>query len=368
MSLIQHGVGLFWANGRLVVSGVGSADIRADAVADTALLIPGAGIVYANGTLLIPGAGLVDQGDVLTSGILAATEARDGYAGTGSVVRILGTLAATERADAFAATGSVFNPAAIVGNLAVTEQRDGYSGAGQVVRTIGSLTVVEARDTGAFAGLNQKQIDGTLATLEGFDVAAFVGEVYDPDARVGNLRVTEARDGYAGTGTVVRTIGTVAATEGRDAAAFTGTARKIIDGTFAVTERPDKAHFTDVIEEDDVGNTIAARDSNYGIGISPEAEWKDGPPSWARGAENGEINFPHAIGQPSETNNFSNSETNRQMRLVQAVSDTQPGQDVVPGWVAYTFVKAGDWAWTLSRTEIVADTDNPIGYDDVSPV
>ena len=332
------------------------------------LLIPGAGIVDADGTLLIPGAGLVDQGDVLTSGILAATEARDGYAGTGSVVRILGALAATERADAFAATGDVFNPAAIVGNLAVTEQRDGYSGAGQVVRTLGSLTVVEARDTGAFAGLNQKQIDGTLATLEGFDVAAFVGEVYDPDAIVGNLRVTEARDGYAGTGTVVRTLGTVAATEGRDVAAFTGTARKIIDGTFAVTERPDKAHFTDVIEEDDVGNTIAARDSNYGIGISPEAEWKDGPPSWARNGEDGGYLVPHAIGQPSETNNFSNSETNRQMRLVQAVSDTQPGQDVVPGWVAYTFVKAGDWAWTLSRTEIVADTDNPIGYDDVSPV
>ena len=159
----------------------------------------------------------------------------------------------------------------------------------------------------------------------------------------------------------------LAVTEQRDGASFSGLVQKLINGTFAVTEQADKPFFTDGIEEDDVGNTIAARDANYGIGISPEAEWKDGPPSWARNGEDGRINVPHAIGQPADLCNFSNTAVNRQMRLVQALSDTQPGQDISPGWVTYVFVKAGDWGWALSRSTIVADADNPIGFDDAVP-
>jgi hypothetical protein len=117
-----------------------------------------------------------------------------------------------------------------------------------------------------------------------------------------------------------------------------------------------------------MANTIAARDANFGIGISPEVKWTDGPPSWGRNGSDPEVELPAVIGQPPDVTNWTNNATNRQMRLLQAISDTLPNEDVLPGWASYTGAKTGEWVWCLNRVSSVADKDNPIGLGDASAI
>jgi hypothetical protein len=154
----------------------------------------------------------------------------------------------------------------------------------------------------------------------------------------------------------------VTATEARDAAAFAGFMTKIHTGNFAVVESLDAAAFSDGFLEEGGIMGIGLRHGNTGIGVSPEAEWKDGEPRNADGT-----NIPAAIGQVASTDNFQNLEgVIRQSRLIKAVSDTPAGTDIIPGWFAYVDVKAGQWQWCVSRTVQVADSDNPIGMEDVT--
>jgi hypothetical protein len=158
--------------------------------------------------------------------------------------------------------------------------------------------------------------------------------------------------------------GTIAVTEQRDRAAFQGLAIKIISGSMAATESRDLAAFTDKIEEGDVANTIALRDGNTGLGVSPEDSWDSGAP---RG--NDGVNISVALGQaPTPTNFQNNAGTQRQARLVLAPADTPAGTDVIPGFASYVDVKAGEWVWCVSRTNIVAEKDNPLGQGDTAPV
>jgi hypothetical protein len=339
-------------------------------------LVPGSAYLNqtASGASVIGGIDADEQrdvaafdGDVVGSvtGTLASTEARDLAAFTGIKV-FEGSFTVIEARDIAAFTGDVFLPNQIVGALDADERRDIAAFSGAKVYD-GALAADERRDLAAFPGTNQKQIDGTLATLEGFDLAAFEGNTFLPGQIVGRLAAPEFRDTVAFDGEKVYE-GAIGAVETLDRAAFSGINQKEIAGDFAATEPRDIAFFTDSMGPDEVSNTIAIRDGNAGIGISPEAEWKDGPPTWARGAENGEIQFPMAIGQPSSADNFSNNATNRQMRLLQALSDTPAGTDILPGWFAYIDVKAGQWIWCVSRTSVAGDSDNPIGKGDVAPV
>ncbi len=211
-----------------------------------------------------------------------------------------------------------------------------------------------------------KLVTGTLAATEARDVLSALGDVFDPGAIGGGLASTESRDTAAFAG-VKTFVGTLTAVEVRDSAAFLGTMiPRFSSGTLAATERVDSARFDDYeAEVDKMGNTIAMRDSNAGIGISPEEPWKDGAPSWARDGSNPETQFPMAIGNPQRTDNFGNNANARQARLLQAPSDTPAGTDVVPGWFCGFNVKAGEWCWCISRTAIVADNDDPIGQEDL---
>jgi len=297
-------------------------------------------------------------------GTLAVTEARDNAALSGSIIPkfITGTLTATESLDGAAVVGDSSNPAAIVGSLSASEQRDtaAFSGAKTF---FGTLAAVEVRDNAALSGSTiPKFITGTLGAVETVDVAAVAGDTFAPGQIVGALGAGEQRDVAAFSGAKTF-FGTLVSTEVRDTAAFAGsTIAKFITGTLTATESRDVAAFTsELIEEGDVSNTIAMRDANMGIGISPEAAWKDGAPSWGRAGSNPETQFPHAIGQAPGTDNFANSGAARQARLLQAISNTAAGSDVIPGWYAYIDVVAGEWVWCVNRTAIVAEMDNPIG-------
>lgn len=121
-----------------------------------------------------------------------------------------GTLAATEAADAAAFTGTV----SVSGTLAATEAQDvaAFTGVGTVS---GTLAATEAPDAAAFAGAVADQ--GALAATETPDTAAFAGAFSDQ--------------------------GSFAVTEAPDLAAFTTS--YIIFGSLAATEAPDRAAFTD---------------------------------------------------------------------------------------------------------------------------
>lgn len=298
---------------------------------------------------------------------IVATEARDVLAASGlNQKQIAGTLATNEVRDTATLRGDVFNPNELEGGIAATEQRDTAAMSGSK-RYAATIAATEARDTAALAGLNQKQIDGTLATLEGFDLAAIRGDTFLPGEIVGGLGATEARDLFAATGAKVYAA-TIAAIEQRDAAALSGTNYKRVSGTLAALESSDTAFITDGIGEEEVTNTIAARDANFGIGISPEQKWTDGAPSWGRNGSDPEVELPAVIGQTPDVVNWTNNASNRQMRLLQAISDTPPLEDVLPGWASYTGAKAGEWVWCLNRSSSVADKDNPIGLDDATAI
>jgi len=91
----------------------------------------------------------------------------------------------------FAATGTATTGVPVSGGLGATEARDvaAFSGA----RTyFGSLVATEARDNAAFAGFITKFITGTLAALEGRDVAQFDAE---PRASRNNIILRDANVG-----------------------------------------------------------------------------------------------------------------------------------------------------------------------------
>jgi hypothetical protein len=182
----------------------------------------------------------------------------------------------------------------------------------------------------------------------------------------GGMAATEARDVLASAGAKAYS-GVVGATEARDTFAASGMAIKEIDGNLAATEFFDDATFLPV-EEDVVANTIAARDGNFGIGISPETHWRDGPPTWERGvviSQDVGKYLPTAIGQPPSQDNFTNNATDRQMRLVQALGNTPAGMDILPGWFSYVDVVANEWVWAVNRNLPVSDSDNPIGDENI---
>lgn len=199
------------------------------------------------------------------SGTLAATEAADALAFTGTVVwpDINGTLAATETEDVPAFTGTVAW-ADINGTLGATEAEDAAALTGDV-DIAGTLGAVEAEDVPAFTGNVIGPIDGTLGAVENPDVAALSGgvevdgslaanEPSDTAALAGGveidgaLGVTEPEDLAAFTGTVVwpARSGTLGAVEAEDIAAFTGNIAGLIaiNGSLGGIEEPDLASFS----------------------------------------------------------------------------------------------------------------------------
>jgi hypothetical protein len=138
--------------------------------------------------------GIFDHAVVIT-GTLAATEAQDGFAGTGAVGHsITGTLAATETQDALAASGSITR--VITGTLAATEAQDVMIAAG-----------------GPGIGI--------------FDTGIFDTGIFDhrPGTPVtGSMSASDAQDTFAGAGTTARGItGSMAATEAQDTMVASGT-------------------------------------------------------------------------------------------------------------------------------------------------
>jgi hypothetical protein len=110
-------------------------------------------------------------------GSQAATEARDiaAFAGTMIPKFITGSVDPEEARDVFAATGTATTGVPVSGGLGATEALDAAAFSG--TRTyFGSLAATEARDNAAFAGFITKFITGTLAALEGRDVAQFDAE------------------------------------------------------------------------------------------------------------------------------------------------------------------------------------------------
>jgi hypothetical protein len=260
-------------------------------------------------------------------------------------------------------------PVEFDGGLAGTESVDtaAFSGAKTY---FGSIGATEPVDTTAFSGtMIPSLLTGTMPSLERLDDAAFFGDSSPPgDSREGGLEATEPRDTAAFSGAKTY-FGSIAAFESVDAAAFMGTMiPKFVTGTMSAQETLDAAAFSDGTQRDEMGNTIAIRDANCGIGISPEAKWKDGAPSWGRGGSDPELEFPMSLGHGPNDQNWSNNVTTRQMRLVQAISDTPPQADVIPGWASYVGAKAGEWVWCINRTDNVSDNDNPLGRGDAVAV
>jgi hypothetical protein len=295
-------------------------------------------------------------------GSIAATEQRDTAAFAGTMIPkfVTGTVGATEQRDVAAIVGDTTDPNQITGGMAATEFRDtaAFSGAKTF---FGSIAATEQRDTAAFAGtMIPKFVTGTIGATEQRDTAAITGDTFQPGQIAGSIQATESRDSaaFAGAKTFV---GNLLAMEARDTAAFNGMMAKIHSGTLAVTEARDIARIDGKAPEDNVANDIAMRDGNTGIGVSVQAEWKDGAPR-----NNDGTNIPTAIGQaPAPDNAQNQAAVVRQTRLIQAPADTPAGTDIIPGWFAYVDVKAGQWQWCISRTTSVADADNPIGMVDV---
>lgn len=295
------------------------------------------------------------------AGSLAVTEARDVAAFSGTNTKLhSGTLAASEMLDVAAFSGSITNPAAITGSLDATEMLDvaAFSGAKTF---FGSLAATEALDVAAFAGtMIPKFHSGSLAALEPLDVAALQGSVFSPNTIIGALAATETPDVAAFSG-MKTFVGTLGALEDPDEAAFQGMVVRLVSGALAAIEQLDIAFFNGATPEDQVANSIVMRDGNMGIGISPQTQWQGGAPSWDRATSDGEVEFPNALGQNPKTDNFTDNLQMRQARLLQALGDTPAGTDVLPGWYTFIDVKAGEWCWCLSRTNIAAEDDNPIG-------
>jgi hypothetical protein len=260
-------------------------------------------------------------------------------------------------------------PPDISGGLAAVETGDVAAFSG-LLTYFGSMAVTEAGDVADFAGTIIPQfVTGTFAVTEGVDGFAATGDSSNSDERDGGIQAIETGDVAAFSGSKTYE-GSFNAEEQRDLAEFSGTIiPKFITGSLATLEPLDVAAITDGTGGDtDVGNTIAIRDANCGIGMSPESKWKDGPPSWGREGSDPTLTFPMSIGHPQNDQNWSNNETTRQARLVQAISDTPAGEDVIPGWASYVAVKTGEWVWCINRTSNVADNDNPIGKGDAVAV
>jgi hypothetical protein len=296
------------------------------------------------------------------SGALAATEALDVAAFAGTMIPKFhtGTLAGVEtQIDVFAANGTVGPPTGRFGDLAALETRDVAAFAG--ARTyFGTLAATETRDTAAFAGtMIPTFVDGTFAVEELRDVAALTGTATTGVPVSGGLAATEARDVavFAGAKTYV---GTLATTEARDNAAFVGFITSFITGTINAIEQRDVALFDS--EPRLSRNYVILRDANVGLNVTPQQQWRDGAPRNPDGTL-----LPTRLGGPDVVNNFTNRQDSnrRQVQLVQAPQDTQALVDIIPGWYAFYPVLAGEWVWCISRDNIVADSDNPIGQDDV---
>lgn len=295
-------------------------------------------------------------------GSIAATEFRDAAAFSGTMIPkfVTGTLAVTEVKDVARVVGDTNHPGAVDGGLGATEQRDtaAFAGAKTYFGTIGA---VEGIDLATFNGTAFRLSNGSLAVIEFKDTAAFRGDVFAPGTVLGDVHPVEQRDIAAFSGAKTF-FGTIGALEVQDRAAFSGTMiPKFVSGSIGAVEQKDIAFFDARAPEDTVSNDIAMRDANTGIGCSPQTKWKDGAPVGWDGT-----NIPTAIGLIADPNNFQNiGGVNRQCRLLQAISNTPAGTDILPGWFSYVDVVTGEWVWCVNRTVIAGDMDNPIGFGSV---
>ena len=214
------------------------------------------------------------------SGTLAATEAKDLAAFTGSVTGYVGTLAATEAPDtalllgapswnAILAATEATDTALINGNvawsgtLAATEASDIAAFAGSVGWT-GTLVATEAKDTALING--GIVASGTLAVTEAKDISAINGGI----VASGPLTASEAPDICLMTGTVT-TAGTVAGsintTETPDTALINGTVTGVA-GALVASEAPDVASITGKASWSAVLAVTEARDTAIIVGAS----------------------------------------------------------------------------------------------------
>jgi len=359
----------FW-NGR--IDQVGKWDRVLTAAEITYLYNGGAGRSYAE----ITGSGTIDGG--LTSieqkdiaafsgaktffGTIGALERLDTAAFAGTMIPkfVTGNIAAIEVKDVARVAGDTNHPGAVDGGLGATEQRDtaAFAGAKTYFGTIGA---VEGIDLATFNGTAFRLSNGSLAVIEFKDTAAFRGDVFAPGTVLGDVHPMEQRDIAAFSGAKTFS-GNIGAIEAQDRATFSGTMiPKFVSGSIGVIEQKDIALFDARAPEDTLSNDIAMRDANTGIGCSPQTKWKDGAPVGWDGT-----NIPTAIGLIANPNNFQNiGGVDRQCRLLQAISNTPAGTDILPGWFSYVDVVTGEWVWCVNRTVIATDTDNPIGFGSV---
>lgn len=303
---------------------------------------------------------LAASGEKTFHGNAGLAEASDAGAFSGTLIPKFheGTLAALEALDALAASGDISVPGAITGYLDALEALDALAATG--AKTFhGGLAVAEALDALAASGsLIPSFIVGAFAGLETLDVVEMAGEAYNPSATFGSAAMAETADSAAFSGSKTF-VGAIAALEPHDVAASQGSmVVNFITGALAIEEIPDAFFASDSMEMD-MG--IGTRDSNIGIGISPNEPWREGAPSWGRDGSDPKTAFPGVIGAGPQGDNFSNNQTSRRAKLVQAHIFVPSGQDIEPGWYTNHDTQAGDWAWCVHRTWIQNDSDNPLG-------
>lgn len=186
-------------------------------------------------------------------GTLAATEAADALAGSGTVSggasAATGALAAAEAADTFAAAGASINRAV----LAAAEGSDTFAAAGASINR-GVLAAVEGSDTLAAAGVLINR--GALAATEDADTFDASGGVASTPV-VGVLDATEAPDVAESLGRLI-VAGDLAAAEAPDTAAIAG--HVLVAGALAVTEEGDTLDADGAVRAPLVEGVLAATD------------------------------------------------------------------------------------------------------------
>lgn len=130
----------------------------------------------------------------------------------------------------------------VAGGMTANESKDTTAFAGQKAYT-SSLATLEGFDLAAFSGIAQKQIAGTLAVNETKDTAAFAASAFTPGTVDGGMQASESKDTTAFAGQKAY-IGDYASVEGFDLAAFSGLAQKQIAGMLAVNETKDVGAFS----------------------------------------------------------------------------------------------------------------------------
>jgi len=173
----------------------------------------------------------------------------------GAPAAATGTLAASEAADVAAVTGTVLS--GVGGVLAASEAADDATMAGSATGYAGTLATSEAPDTAAISA--KSEWFGTLAATESPNTAAFTAAAH----WLAILATSEAADS-ASFGSPSVLTGTLAATEGPDDATMSGLVRWL--GTLQTNEGADAGAFVCTVAWQAVLAAVDGPDTASGAG------------------------------------------------------------------------------------------------------